>query len=119
MDFDIQLHDSGLQSALHICHGLVVHDRRDLFQEKSKQGTSAQIADCLITVFVEIALDGGDGCGAGFPGYFYAPRCSVPCAVSEVLLATGSNWRLISSINPLAASSIISRTSSKRPPSVR
>ena len=119
MDLDIQFHDSGLQSGLHIGHGLVVNDRRNFFQEKTEQGTRCKVADFLIHVFVEVALDGGDGRRARFLRNFDAHLCTVRGVESGAGLAAGSNWRLSSSTSPLAASSIMSSTSSKRAPSVR
>lgn len=68
MQFDVEFLDALQQALLHIGHGLVVDQRGDLFQEEAEQRAGGDIADLLLQVFLEIALDGSHGIRAGLPG---------------------------------------------------
>ena len=68
MDFDVDLHDARLQALLHVGHGLVVNQGADLFEKKSEQGASGDIAYFFVHVLGEIALDRCDGLGLCFFG---------------------------------------------------
>ena len=57
MHLDVQLADASLEPLLNVGHGLVIDGRADFFEEEPEQPTGGHIADGLVHVLPEVALD--------------------------------------------------------------
>src|SRR5688572_23122812 len=63
VNFEVQLGDARLQALLHIGDRLVVDQWADLLEKIAEQSAGGHVADLLLHVLPEVALDRGDRLG--------------------------------------------------------
>ena len=76
VDLDLELVDAHPQALLDVGDGAVVDRRCDLFEKEAEQRAGEDVADALVALFLEPALDRGDRLLARFLVELDRPRAA-------------------------------------------
>ena len=109
MHFEVQIGHPGLKVRLHVGHGLVVDAGPDLLQQKAEQAAGGDVADLLVPVLAEVALDRGPGLSRSLSGLGIV-GCEAAAAVHFLPDLQAHSWAMglqirqkLSSLGPLLA----------------